>query len=134
MMQGRLYLAMFRLTTWFLLFGTLLAVMHATAIALYLYAYYWWFDIVMHFLGGMVVLLALGTLADLGRVASRRVTAPAIAFGTLVFIMVAWEVFEYVVRVSRADNFALDTTIDLIVGFLGGVLGWLIIRNHLARV
>ena len=122
---------MFRLTTWFLILGTVLAVLHATALTLYLYSFYWWFDVVMHLLGGAVVVLGLGALGDLGRIRAERWLAPLPAFGLLVFVMVVWEAFEYVVRVTRAEHFVLDTVSDLIFGFIGGVIGLFIARQFL---
>ena len=125
---------MFRLTTWFLLLGTLLAVLHTVASVLFLYSYYWWFDILMHFLGGLVVMFGLGVFADLGRLPAARMLSAPLAFGVLTVVMIGWEIFEYLVPVTRADAYVLDTVTDIVLGTIGGMVGWLIARRMLRLV
>jgi hypothetical protein len=121
-----------RLTTVFIIFGFILATTHFLALNLFLYDVLWWFDILTHFLGGLVVVLAWGAFVDMGWL-KERFNQFKLAFLWLFSVMIAWEVFELLARTTRDDNFVLDTTIDLVMGAVGGLVAWLISERFLKR-
>lgn len=81
---------------------------------------YVWFDLPMHFLGG----LALGTLA-VGFLQKYR---PVVFFSALFAAFVAWEVFEYVFGLPKEANYIFDTSIDLVMDTLGALLAYGVAR------
>lgn len=110
------------LTQLFLLL--LIAVLHLSALALSLYWLYPWFDVLLHFLGGVWVFLALVWLAERFRVPYRVF----LVFLGVLFVGVGWEVFELLAGIPREANFVLDTSIDLLMDSLGGITGVLLTR------
>jgi len=84
---------------------------------------YWklpWFDVMMHFLGGVLVaVLTLFVLRVRGVVDWKRIVVTVLL--SLLVVGVAWEVFEYAMGVMDAslDGYVLDTTTDLIMDIFG---------------
>ncbi len=101
-----------------------LAALHILAIELSLYWHFWWFDIPMHFFGGTIVALGLYTLRDI------RFPLPKIMFRLTPFLLAVlivaliWEGFELWAGIPIEPDFLLDTGIDLVMGLLGGFLGY----------
>lgn len=120
----------FRLTL-FLSSIVLLALVHFIAIEFYLYWTYLWLDMPVHLLGGFCVALGFSILPLF------RVRVPArmrtVGWYTLVVLAVgvAWEIFEYLSGISLVDGdiFIIDTSIDLILDMLGGVLGYVTVTH-----
>jgi len=94
------------------------------------YNFYWnsfWFDALMHFLGG----LAMGLLFlwlwfasgffEKSLPTKREAMVAALTFAMLIGI--GWEVFEYVygIAVPVGANYPVDTFHDLVFDFVGGV-------------
>lgn len=111
----------------FLLIATILA-LEILASVFYWYWIYWWFDILMHFLGGLWVGAAtLWFLFSSGYFRPQEWTIRAILFATagcVLGVALAWEAFEYAVRLLVPQPFPYDledTTADVIVGLLGGL-------------
>lgn len=109
--------------------GLLIAALHFTANAYYLYYHWWWADVVMHFLGGFFV--ALGTLwlihFEVPHTLRPQVPLFTTTLVVTLFVGVGWEVFERVFDAYGALNYALDTLLDLVmdvVGMLGAYLTW----------
>jgi len=112
-----------------LAFIFLILIFQAIAIIFYWYWRIWWFDMPMHFLGGLWVGLSVLWFVFL----SKRLTVniPQTAFSTfvtgvlLVFIVaIVWEIFEYVVQVFIPREIPydiLDTLSDIFWGLMGGV-------------
>lgn len=112
-------------TMLFLLALSTLAVVHIVSLKLYLYWYYLWLDVPVHFLGGICVSLGLFSFAELhvpGAQWATRSLWRALCF--VVLVMIAWEVFEVWAGVPMQANYLGDTTLDLIMGFLGGLTGY----------
>jgi len=97
-----------------------LAIVHVFAQIFFLYWLYLWFDIPVHFLGGIVVALGYQSASSL------RIMLPKTWLNilpTIIFVMlvsVAWEIFEVVADVP----FTEDTAFDLIIDFFGGIGGY----------
>lgn len=106
----------------FLVFGSLFAAVHNFAVATSLYWYYWWFDIFMHFWGGLLVVLGVYAICSLKHIPLRPTAF--IIFSTLIAIMVVWEVFEWKIGLFDPANHTFDTIKDLFDGLLGGLVGY----------
>ncbi len=113
--------------TFFILQAVLAAVLlsiHFVAFQYDLYWHYLWLDVPMHFVGGLWAALA-GTwfFRLFGRASFLHVLFGVIAIG------LAWEVMEYVVGFQREANYAFDTSLDLVMDLLGGIVGFFAARG-----
>jgi len=108
----------------FLLISGSFATIHTLAVATSLYWYYSWFDILMHFWGGTLVVLGVYALCSLKHVPLKPTSV--IIFFTLIIAMVVWEVFEWQVGLFEPQTHLFDTTKDLIVGLTGGLVAYLL--------
>ncbi len=112
----------------FLVFATLFAFVHAVAMALSLYWWYWWFDIFMHLWGG--VLIGLGVHAfSANRWFLYRPTFKTVLL-TLLLITASWEIFERAAGLYDVTAYAVDTTLDLFLGFSGGLLAHFLLQTY----
>lgn len=104
-----------------------LAVMNQLAMKFYWYSAIWWFDIPMHFLGGVFLALLGLWIAQFLLFAQKKdfTLASGVVFVlTFVFLVGSfWEVFEFVVdayTTMRGFN-VLDTVSDLCFDLAGGI-------------
>ncbi len=102
-----------------LLCGALLA-LQWWALDEFLYWRYEWFDIPMHYLGG----LSIGVLF-VGFLKTHRPLAFVLA---LVGAFVAWELFEFFSGIPLEANYPADTALDLVMDGLGGVTAYALAR------
>lgn len=95
-----------------------------------IYDFYWnsfWFDGLMHFLGGLAMgLIFLWLWYVSGLFEKNLPTKREAMIGAVVFAMlvgIGWEVFEYVygIAVPVGGNYPVDTFHDLCFDFLGGI-------------
>lgn len=106
-------------------FVVVVAFLHFIALYFHLYWSLWWFDIVMHFLGGAWV--AAFTLWHMLRlVAGRgqgRMKIGGIVVLTTLCVGVLWEVYEYVFGVSLIgkEAYVVDTTLDIVMDTVGAI-------------
>lgn len=115
-----------------LIASSVLAALHILALEFYLYWQYPWFDVPMHFLGGVIVALSVYAMLDFG-LPLPKWSVTLLTVLVFVFIVgVIWEVWEVLAEVStRERNYTFDTTLDLVMDMLGGVLGYIIgSRTH----
>lgn len=93
-----------------------MAVTQYYALALYWYWTYWWLDIVMHATGGVVI----------GTIVATYVSRRAVWVIVLTLVVgVLWEVFEYVLGISRVEpHFQLDSTLDLVMDIVGACIAY----------
>lgn len=101
-----------------------IAVLHNIAMESALYWLYPWFDIPMHFSGGLVA--GLGFLALRPPFVPRGVQTLS---GTLAFVLavgLAWEVFEWAFRLVETIRYVPDTVGDVACDLLGGVAAYAI--------
>ncbi len=109
----------------FLLAG--LAMVHYLALEWHIYWLYPWFDILMHFWGGLVI--AVGTQTPVFRSCMRvRIRTLWQCLLLVVGIGIAWEVFEWYFVIIDAVNYLQDTLLDILMDLSGGVLGFLLAR------
>lgn len=78
----------------------------------------------MHFWGGMLVVLGVYALCSLKHIPLKPSTL--LIFGTLFSLMIIWEVFEWKVGLFNPMTHMFDTTKDIIVGFSGGLVAYLL--------
>ena len=102
-----------------------LAILAQWALAEHLYWRYYWFDMLMHTIGGALV----GTLA----VAASLRFRPVMFIAAVAVVAVGWEFFEYAIGAQREANFMLDTEIDLLMGAFGALLIYSIARFTIWR-
>ncbi len=88
----------------------------------YYYWLYWWYDIMMHFLGGCIV-GGLAAWAALRRDESLSLRQTLIfTLASIVVIGVGWELFEYFTgQYVGQQGIVLDTTLDLVMDTLGAL-------------
>lgn len=116
-----------------IVFGAL----HQVASALYFYWTLWWFDNLMHLLGGLSLgffslwMVNFSGLFGPPRVLTRR-WAVIVSLVVVVIIASAWEVFEYVNGMTQAteESYAQDVVHDLLAGALGAFLAAFIVGRR----
>lgn len=118
---------MLQLTTvFFLVAGLILSVIHAIALELYLYWKFWWFDIPMHFLGGVVVALLVFALYDLKILVPRSFLTTFKVLSVVLAVAISWEVYEVMIGIPIESDYIFDTASDLVMGLLGGYVGYFV--------
>ncbi len=104
---------------------TTLALLHQLALMYSLYWVYAWFDVPMHFLGGVII--GLGTQTALfRRVMPIRVETIWMCLVVVFAVGIAWEIFEWWFVLADAVNYKLDTLSDLVFDLMGGTVGYMI--------
>lgn len=105
-------------------------VLNQIALADFLYWRFWWYDVMMHFLGGVVnggfaVWIAARFFPNMSRRQLFFVGLAAIAV-----IGVGWEVFEFFTgQYIDQANVAADTAQDLLMDTLGMIAVWLTLTS-----
>jgi hypothetical protein len=128
-----------QLLSFLLIFIFLLDVLHFIALQFYLYWAVWWFDVLMHFLGGFWVGLAALWLIFLSGYTKYNVSdfsAKSIFLTTLssvIIIGALWEFFELAVGVPVVGNYASDTFTDLVIGMLGATCASVFFNKKYAK-
>jgi len=118
---------MSRLVLLFLLLSLAFAVTHLVATAGSLYWYYWWFDILMHFWGGLLLGLGVHALCRLKSVSVR--TTWFVVAVTITAAAISWELFEWFTGLYNPIRYTMDTTQDVLLGFGGGLLAHFILSH-----
>jgi hypothetical protein len=109
-----------------LVLSALLSALNWWASVDFLYWRYEWFDLPMHFLGGLAlgvfIIVLLGTFR------------PRLFLIGITAVAIGWEIFEYVFGLPREANYVLDTKIDLLMDALGATVAYSIARLTLWRM
>jgi hypothetical protein len=119
----------------FILFlALMLGVFHNLAFEHFLYWKFWWYDIMMHFLGGAIISASLlwAILYELPERFRGRFFTLAYAVLAVFLIGIAWEVFEYAVKTDpefTRVEWILDTLLDLCVDIAGGIFAYFTFRS-----
>lgn len=108
-----------------------LAVIHTVATEFFLYWRYTWFDIPVHVLGGVCVALGISILPFFKIVLPQKYTTLVSYLLIVLMVGATWEIFEYCAGISLIayEDFFIDTGIDLGMDLVGGVLGYLFIKQ-----
>ena len=110
--------------------SVLIAGLHLGALKYYWYWTYWWFDIPLHFLGGIVIGLLFLTLHRSSVLMYKKDKINFFIMIMLFVLMIgfAWEVFEVFIDLARVTepDFISDTTFDIFLDFAGGLTAYMI--------
>jgi hypothetical protein len=104
-----------------------IGVLEMVALRFHLYWTTPWFDIMMHFLGGVwVAFAALWALLFVWRHAENlpnRFSVYVVPFGATLVVGVLWEVFEYLfgIAIFGNDAYAVDTALDMGMDLFGAL-------------
>lgn len=118
------------LSTFFTAFVSL-ALIHIVAMHFFLYETFDWFDIPMHFLGGVCIALCFALLPFFHIYLPKRYTTITVYLCVVLLVGVVWEIFEYMTGLSGVavqNDFVFDTVLDLVMDVLGGVVGYGMVR------
>jgi len=123
---------------WIFAVSLLIAFLHLGALEYFWYWQFWWFDIPLHFLGGVLLALIASFLyikygSTEGRVTNRMIFINLIA--TVLIVGFLWEVFELVAggREFADSDYTLDTIADMFTDLAGGLFVYGIISNIYGR-
>lgn len=120
-----------RTTLLYIIAGLILciAALHAAAFSFYLYWSLWWYDLLLHYLGGAFAALIFVWVRyysgyfRLEKPTMLRLCVMAIAGALLVGA--GWELFERLLNVhiwwSGPEGYVLDTMMDIVMDTLGGI-------------
>lgn len=104
-----------------------MAALHFFALHYFWYWVYWWFDIPLHVLGGMMA-SALALWARFGHPATsawNALRALGIAVGSALLVGILWEGFEASTEIINLSEEGLDSLLDLGADLAGGLLVYL---------
>ena len=111
----------------------LICFLNYLAIMLYLYWTSFWYDYMMHFLGGVsIAVMAMWLLGVNER--NRKNFWPVLI--VVMAVGVGWEIFEYFIKAvpSPLQSYKVDTTHDLIMDAIGGVVAYFTLtRNSISK-
>lgn len=119
------------------LLAIVIAVMHFGALVFFLYWTTEWFDVIMHFLGGM--LMGLGALfifytsGFIKLPTDNRLLVFVITLSFVLVIGLAWELWEIFVGFTDVLEDQADTILDVIMDTLGALAAIWYFRAKLAR-
>lgn len=110
--------------------GILIAFLQLLATRYFLYFELWWFDIPMHFLGGLFIGSAFLWAWRFEPIVKRMTPLSMFmsAFLATLTIGIAWEIFEYVTDSYAAANYTLDTALDLLMDIFGMAAAYLLFK------
>ncbi len=117
-------------TIFFVFVSAVFAATHAIAVNGFFYWRYDWFDILMHFWGGLLIALGVTALSTFRRFDFKPTYK--IVLLVAMFTVVVWEVFEWILGVTSPQTYWVDTSVDIFLGLGGALLGhWLIKRFNI---
>lgn len=104
----------------------IIAVLDFVALEKFLFWEYWWFDIVLHFLGGAAVAAAFlwFVLNEFPSELRSRYSGILPTLGVVFTVGVLWEVFEVYFGLqadSTVEVWMFDTGLDLVMDLIGGI-------------
>ncbi|MEO8637524.1 MAG: hypothetical protein ABI430_01325 [Candidatus Taylorbacteria bacterium] len=107
-----------------------IVVLHFSALVFYLYWSIWWYDEVVHYLGGVWIALAslwlffFSGYVHLKANRSAQILAMVVIFALTIGVL--WELFEFLFGESFiVSNYEIDTLSDLLMDIAGGLSGYL---------
>ena len=105
-----------------------IGLLHFVALTFYFYWQLWWFDIFMHFLGGIAVGLmaswAFVAFHERGRIPLNRLSLFIVIVVGLFLVAGLWELFEYRFDLYDTLRYRADTSLDVAMGLLGAILSY----------
>lgn len=125
------------------LFGLAIVIgaLHWLSLVFSWYWTFWWMDVVMHFLGGLWIGLAViwfvfvSGRVSIAEIMHERRTAFLVAAGAALVVGLGWEVFELYYGISGAhpnEPLFPDTWHDLVMDTFGGIAAYgYILKKHI---
>lgn len=111
-----------------IILGVQLLAFHMLALAFYLYWAVWWFDVMMHILGGIWLMFALQTLIMMGWYKQAWFNIKGVLiFSLLIFIV--WEIFGIYVAGGFKSDWLVDTALDMLCGIVGAIIGYWLVKR-----
>ena len=104
---------------------------HIIAMSASLYWYLWWFDILMHTWGGVLIVHGLYTVYILGP--EKKPPPFYLLLLALLVATVSWEIFERYFGLYNLVGYIADTTQDIFFAFTGGLLTHFFLRDYTMR-
>lgn len=121
----------------FLIF-LLIAGLHALGFAYSLYYHLWWYDVIMHLLGGFAIALLAGYLFFMREWRWKRDMRDlfTITLSSILIVGTAWEVFEYFVDtyLTLREYGLADTGWDYMNDVIGALVGALYFKVFYKRL
>ncbi len=114
-------------TILFIILSAIFATTHAVAIEGFFYWRFEWFDILMHFWGGLLIALGLTTLSTFRRFNFK--STYKIVFFTALAMVVTWEVFEWLLDMTSPQTYIVDTSTDMFLGMAGALIGHALLKR-----
>lgn len=111
-----------------LILSAMFAASHYVALLASLYWYLWWFDILMHFWAGVIIVLGLHTLSTFVRLHFNPTLFVVVI--TLFVMTLSWEAFEFWAKLWQPESYIRDTLYDILTGFSGGLLTHVILDTY----
>jgi len=93
----------------------------------------WWFDMPMHFLGGVVISFLLAYLFYSFLIKKEATQSVIFLIFGVIVVGIGWEVFEYIFKNVIAGQFfnTLDTISDVCFDLAGGAAGIFLVKNKI---
>ncbi len=118
--------------------GISVAVLHKIALSLFLYWNVWWFDIMMHFLGGalisLITLFFIYDLRFLNFKVKNKIVIFSAAVGMTLIIGLSWELWEIYVGFIDIYVDGPDSFLDLITDVLGAIAAYLYSKEKIWKM
>ena len=107
-----------------------LLALHLLALEFFFYWRLWWFDLLVHLVGGILVGLCAGVFVLFPRKRTKTIFLSVV--GTALIVSVLWELFEYHFGLTFvSNNYVFDTVSDIVLGFVGGEIAANVIVRYL---
>ena len=111
-----------------LFLALIVASLHLGALEYYWYWTYWWFDILLHFLSG--VLIGFLFLSLFESHIHKEIFEKHMFLLIILFVFMVgfgWEVFEVIIQpdIVVESDYVLDTFSDILVDFSGGLFAYI---------
>ena len=111
----------------FLLVSVTFGAVHLFAMYASLYCFYWWFDILMHSWGGILITLGLFSFGTFSRI--KRKPTLLFTLAVLLFVVTVWELFEWRAGLFDPATHLEDTLLDMFLGVAAGLITYYILKR-----
>ena len=111
--------------------AALVGVLHLCALQFFLYWRFFWFDILVHSMGGVFIALAVAWLST----RSGHSVSVALCVSVAFALGIAWEIFEYDFNIPQTlwVSYPFDTAKDIVMDTFGGTIGASLARRIASR-
>lgn len=118
-------------------FAFVVAALHAAAYEYYFYWSMWWYDIMMHGLGGLLIGLIAAWAITFPLREKLKVSRFFFIVGVTLFVGILWEVFEYTVgtyaNYNSFNSYVFDTMTDIGMDTAGAFVATLLYKHNVYR-